>query len=124
MFLMLADMGAVIDEQPGAQYQEAGGEGQEMDGIEQIKRAAGERQQWKVRMPPGRRSSVWAKNSSKASPRKKLNPSSSATLVGEGAVIMAAILRGATDAGEAAGDGAGANYKGRRGECESSPAGL
>ena len=47
LFLMLADMGAVIDEQPGAQYQEAGGKRQEMDGIEQIKRAAGEREQGK-----------------------------------------------------------------------------
>src|SRR5580704_10376671 len=42
----------------------------------------------KVRMPPGRRSSVCAKKSSKASPRKKLRPRRSAMLAGDGVVIM------------------------------------
>src|SRR5580704_7127323 len=39
-------------------------------------------------MPPGRRSSVCAKYCSNDSPRKKLRPSNSATLAGDGAAIM------------------------------------
>src|SRR5580704_3633108 len=41
-----------------------------------------------VRMPPGHLCVAPAKKSSKASPRKKLNPRSKATLVGDGAVSM------------------------------------
>src|SRR5580693_5999081 len=42
----------------------------------------------KVRMPPGGFCVTCAKKSSNASPRKKLNPKSKATLVGDGAVSM------------------------------------
>ena len=42
--LMLADMGEVIDKEPGAQDQKAAGEGHEMHRIEQIKHAAGKRE--------------------------------------------------------------------------------
>src|SRR6202035_1972803 len=41
-----------------------------------------------VRMPPGGFCVTCAKKSSNASPRKKLNPKSKATLVGDGAVSM------------------------------------
>jgi hypothetical protein len=44
---MLFEMRAVINEQPGAEDHEATGERNEMNGVEQIKRAAGERQQRK-----------------------------------------------------------------------------
>src|SRR5271165_6056122 len=47
-------------------------------------------------MPPGLRSSVWAKYSSKARPRKKLKPRSSAIWAGDGAVMAMAEVMAAT----------------------------
>ena len=47
LLLVFADMRAVIDEKPSAQYEQAAGKGNEMNGFEQIKRAASQCEQRK-----------------------------------------------------------------------------
>src|SRR5581483_4529345 len=63
----------------------------------------------KVRIPPGRRPSLRAKKSSKASPRKKLRPRRSATWAGEGVVIMARLC--SAPPGRSTGVGAGGSVQ-------------
>src|SRR6266568_4758897 len=88
MLIRGADISSIIDSQPCAEDDEAGGEWNEVSGIEQIKHAACEREHRKgadAAGPPPRR---LREKSSKASPRKKLKPSNSAMLTGEDTVFI------------------------------------
>ena len=80
-------MVAIEDHEPAAEHQKAAREGDEMRGIEQVEHAAGNRQHRKS-ADPARTPQVGAGKEILESEAEKLNASSSAALVTEGAEIM------------------------------------